>query len=370
MRGNEFLDNMELVDAAYVEAADATPKKKTWIRWTAMAASFCLIIGAMFGFGILKFPGTEPDEIDPDIAYYMLHDLLDRDDFASIIWGAGGDNTSSDEDPNQSGSGDSNCFPEDGTWAEWNGIKISTALHSAINLLKADDLIAIGIESWADPALIYDDYVKLGDYVYNGKTYFEIRTGYAQAQELYHALVDLKKFSSFYDEWDGKDYEEFWAKLYDVVPEDTILKYFQGDKTSGKFDTTAISNDLNACATEMLQLENDMATCRREYNAKFRAVPELSRMMNKGYYVVGNNGAFAVILSVGQLPQFAEDVKEVYGEEVIDTVMFRMAMQSELGVEEPLDDEPAILPGGVVDEPNVPDDVTVEDVPIDDEEKD
>lgn len=94
--------------------------------------------------------------------------------------------------------------------------------------------------------------------------------------------------------------------------------YFQGDKTNGKFDTTAISDDLNACETDMLQLENDMAACRREYNTKFSAVPELSRMMNKGYYVVGNNGAFAVILSVGQLPQFAEDVKEVYSEEVID----------------------------------------------------
>ena len=28
MRGNEFLDKMELIDPAYVEAADATPKKK------------------------------------------------------------------------------------------------------------------------------------------------------------------------------------------------------------------------------------------------------------------------------------------------------------------------------------------------------
>lgn len=28
MRGNEFLDKMELVDPAYVEAADAMPTKK------------------------------------------------------------------------------------------------------------------------------------------------------------------------------------------------------------------------------------------------------------------------------------------------------------------------------------------------------
>lgn len=369
MRGNEFLDNMELVDAAYVEAADTTPKRKTWIRWTAMVASLCLVVGALFGFGLLKYPGVEPD-VEPDIEYYALHDLLNRDDFASIIWGASGDNTSSDEDPNQSGSGDGDYFPEDGNWVEWNGIKISTGLQSAINQLKAEDLVAIGVESWADPSLIYDDYVELDDYVYNGKTYYEIRTEYAQVQEQHDALVTLKKFSNYYDEWDGKDVEEFWAKLYDIVPEDTVLKYFQGDKATGKFDTTAISNDLNATETEKLQLENDMAACRREYHTKFSAVPELSQMMNKGYYVVGNNRVFAVILPIGQLSQFAKDVKEVFAKEVIDTVMFRMATQNELGVGEPLDDEPAILPGGVVEEPNIPDDVTVEDVPVDDEEKD
>lgn len=365
MRGNELLDNMELVDAAYVEAADATPKKKTWIRWTAIAASLCLILGAAFGFGLLNGPGVEPNE-DPDIAYYALHDLMNREDFASIIWGTGGDNTSEDEDPNQSGSGDSNCFPEDGAWIGWNGINISTGLQSAMSQLRADDLIAIGIESWADPELLYEDYVDLDNYVYNGKTYYEIRTEYAQAEDLVDDLVDLKKFSSFYDEWDGKDDAEFWAKLYDIVPEVIVQKYFHGDKKTGQFDTTAISDDLNARTTEKLQLENDMAACRREYNAKFSAVPDLSKMMNKGYYVVGNNRVFAVILPIGQLSKFAEDVKEVYGQEVLGSAMFRMATQSELGVEGPVDDEPAILPGGIVNEPNIPDDVTTEDVPVDD----
>ena len=35
MRGNEFLDKMELIDPAYVEAADTKPrkKKKTWLKW-------------------------------------------------------------------------------------------------------------------------------------------------------------------------------------------------------------------------------------------------------------------------------------------------------------------------------------------------
>lgn len=48
MRGNELLDAMEQIDLAFVEEADRQPVKKTviWTRWTAMAACFCLIIGA------------------------------------------------------------------------------------------------------------------------------------------------------------------------------------------------------------------------------------------------------------------------------------------------------------------------------------
>lgn len=48
MRGNEFLDKMELIDPAYIEAADALPKKEknAWIKWVAAAACLCLIVGA------------------------------------------------------------------------------------------------------------------------------------------------------------------------------------------------------------------------------------------------------------------------------------------------------------------------------------
>ena len=48
MRGNEFLDKMELIDPAYVEEADNKPKKKKSIlvKWGAMAACFCLIAAA------------------------------------------------------------------------------------------------------------------------------------------------------------------------------------------------------------------------------------------------------------------------------------------------------------------------------------
>ena len=44
MRGNELLDKMELVAPAYVEAADVKPKKKSWLKWGALAACLCLIV--------------------------------------------------------------------------------------------------------------------------------------------------------------------------------------------------------------------------------------------------------------------------------------------------------------------------------------
>ena len=37
MRGNELLDKMELIDPAYIEAADAAPNKRksVWAKWGA-----------------------------------------------------------------------------------------------------------------------------------------------------------------------------------------------------------------------------------------------------------------------------------------------------------------------------------------------
>lgn len=49
MRGKDFLDKMDLIDSAYVEAADMKPakKKNVWIKWCAMAA--CLAIALAVG---------------------------------------------------------------------------------------------------------------------------------------------------------------------------------------------------------------------------------------------------------------------------------------------------------------------------------
>lgn len=61
MRGNEFLDKMELIEPAYVEAADNKPKKKKSIlvKWGAMAACFCLLVAAAVAIPHF-FSGDEP----------------------------------------------------------------------------------------------------------------------------------------------------------------------------------------------------------------------------------------------------------------------------------------------------------------------
>lgn len=45
MRGNELLEKMDLIDPAFVEAADRQPgrKKVIWVRWAATAACLCLV---------------------------------------------------------------------------------------------------------------------------------------------------------------------------------------------------------------------------------------------------------------------------------------------------------------------------------------
>ena len=57
MRGDEFLDKMELIDPAYVEAADEKPAKKktSWVKWGAAAA--CLGAVLLAGAFLLREKG-------------------------------------------------------------------------------------------------------------------------------------------------------------------------------------------------------------------------------------------------------------------------------------------------------------------------
>ena len=89
MRGQEFLDKMELIEPAYVEAADIMPKKKKsiWIKCGAAAACLCLAIAGFIAIGQQNEPsqtdlsGLPPITI-PELAVggmgfegYLYHDI-------------------------------------------------------------------------------------------------------------------------------------------------------------------------------------------------------------------------------------------------------------------------------------------------------
>ena len=69
MRGKDFLDKMDQIDPAYVEAADMKPAKRNniWIKWCAMAACLCLIIGA-----VTMLPRLRGNHGEPQVGDFVL----------------------------------------------------------------------------------------------------------------------------------------------------------------------------------------------------------------------------------------------------------------------------------------------------------
>lgn len=86
MRGNDFLDKMNLVDSDFVETADEKPmkKKRGWVTWGAMAACAALVIFAgvkmlprQSSEGVTRLPMLTLTEDEADgMGYegYMAHD--------------------------------------------------------------------------------------------------------------------------------------------------------------------------------------------------------------------------------------------------------------------------------------------------------
>ena len=71
MRGTELLDKMELIDPAYVEAAEGKPRKRknVWIRWGAMAACLCLVVGT-----VAMITHISRNQNDPQLGEIVLSD--------------------------------------------------------------------------------------------------------------------------------------------------------------------------------------------------------------------------------------------------------------------------------------------------------
>lgn len=47
MKGNDLLDKLELIDPAYIEAADKKHTKINFLKWGSIAACICLLISAV-----------------------------------------------------------------------------------------------------------------------------------------------------------------------------------------------------------------------------------------------------------------------------------------------------------------------------------
>ena len=79
MRGEELLEKMELVDPAYVEAAD-TPRRKApiWLRWGALAACAVLAVCAGLMRPQKQLPLlTVPESVGGGMGFegYAAHDI-------------------------------------------------------------------------------------------------------------------------------------------------------------------------------------------------------------------------------------------------------------------------------------------------------
>lgn len=85
MRGNDFLDKMELINPAYVEAADTMPEKKksTWMKWGAAAA--CFLLAVLIGMYALRTKDTSSSVLLGGIAREYKDVNLTKKEL-SIVW--------------------------------------------------------------------------------------------------------------------------------------------------------------------------------------------------------------------------------------------------------------------------------------------
>lgn len=67
MRGNELLYKLELVNPAFLEAAEEQPRRKraVWLQWGGAAACLCVIAAAVFAFGTGRLPNPNPGGVAP-----------------------------------------------------------------------------------------------------------------------------------------------------------------------------------------------------------------------------------------------------------------------------------------------------------------
>lgn len=373
---NEGLNHLDpdLVEK-YVEQKDRLRQKNKnpkgiWLRFGAIAACFCLIVGVVISTGILNFSDDVPDDQPNDgkeKEVLSINELLGRTDLGSIIYG-GNTNVNPDKENTDI---DPNAPSDDVLREEWNGINLTKQLYDDISKLNDDTAIAIVAKSLSTEG------TSLNDYEYNGKTYAQLLNDLRVAEDIYYKLVVTKEFAddylTYYNSLDKDDHEVdiFWEKVYSNIDKDFLHENNYVVDGEDSFNDEAISADLEKYEDLRSQLENDLNQCRIEYRVHNASNIDWSKFAEKGFDVYQNEGIYIVVLPIHSMESFADCVKEVCSAELVSNTVFRYATHAELGLpthDIPSDDGQDIVPSDVNDEPieiphdeqPVADDVVVE----------
>ena len=373
---NEGLNHLDpdLVEK-YVEQKDRLRQKNKnpkgiWLRFGAIAACFCLIVGVVISTGILNFSDDVPDDQPNDgkeKEVLSINELLGRTDLGSIIYG-GNTNVNPDKENTDI---DPNAPSDDVLCEEWNGINLTKQLYDDISKLNDDTAIAIVAKSLSTEG------TSLNDYEYNGKTYAQLLNDLRVAEDIYYKLVVTKEFAddylTYYNSLDKDDHEVdiFWEKVYSNIDKDFLHENNYVVDGEDPFNDEAISADLEKYEDLRSQLENDLNQCRIEYRVYNAPNIDWSKFAEKGFDVYQNEGIYIVVLPIHSMESFADCVKEVCSAELVSNTVFRYATHAELGLpthDIPSDDGQDIVPSDVNDEPieiphdeqPVADDVVVE----------
>jgi len=373
---NEGLNHLDpdLVEK-YVEQKDRLRQKNKnpkgiWLRFGAIAACFCLIVGVVISTGILNFSDDVPDDQPNDgkeKEVLSINELLGRTDLGSIIYG-GNTNVNPDKENTDI---DPNAPSDDVLREEWNGINLTKQLYDDISKLNDDTAIAIVAKSLSTEG------TSLNDYEYNGKTYAQLLNDLRVAEDIYYKLVVTKEFAddylTYYNSLDKDDHEVdiFLEKVYSNIDKDFLHENNYVVDGEDPFNDEAISADLEKNEDLRSQLENDLNQCRIEYRVHNAPNIDWSKFAEKGFDVYQNEGIYIVVLPIHSMESFADCVKEVCSAELVSNTVFRYATHAELGLpthDIPSDDGQDIVPSDVNDEPieiphdeqPVADDVVVE----------
>lgn len=321
-------------------------KRRVWIAYAAGAASLCVIVGLISSVGF--WGGERPvmeqsGELEQTEApgkelpkAMSVQELLAREDFAGILWGAGTseDNVPTPDDP-QGGVGDAQPLEH----VTWNGIALSDELYSALTTANPDSIIAVTAEN------LVPNTEALENFVYNGKTYAEYFEPWAASNDAVNNMQGFCKIATRYEKW-NKGEDAFWEKLHEDVAdsEQLIARFFDGER----FLIDRIREEIDALRAVSDQYNDAWRECCDAYFAQQTPIA-LLLLAENGYYVVENCGRYVVFIKVQDMQTFAKDVVVAYGEDAMQA-RFRFATPEELGVE-----SVKLVPGGVQE--NVPENV-------------